>query len=122
MAQDVNFWEAVRRIRAKDERFALELYPFVMEALDATIKQVGERRHVSAQELLDGFCRHARNRFGLLAAEVLKRWGVRSGGDVGVAVYQLVEAGVLSKRDSDRQEDFDSAGDLEEILERDYFE
>ena len=121
MTQNINFWEAIKRIRAKDGRFATELYPFLMEALDFTIRDVGERRHISARELLDGMCRYARDKFGLLAQTVLEKWGVHTPVDIGLAVYQLVEAGVLSKQKSDQLEDFDIDYDLRDVLEKDYF-
>ena len=51
MAQD--FWDTVKRIRESDDRLEADFYPFVMEALDYTLQQIGVRRHVSAGELLD---------------------------------------------------------------------
>ena len=122
MNEEKNFWDAVGRIQAQDDRFRPPVYPFVMETLDYTIRRIGERRHVSAHELLKGFCQYARERFGLLAHEVLTEWGIRSGGDVGDIVYQLVQTGVLAKQDSDRLEDFYVDFDLRVALEGGYFE
>ena len=122
MAREINFWEAIRRIRAKDGRFEPDAYPFVMEALEFTLGRIGERRHVSADELLDGFCLYGRERLGLLAADVLESWGVKGSFDIGLAVFQLVEAGILAKRDSDRLEDFDVDYDLRRALEEKYFD
>jgi uncharacterized repeat protein (TIGR04138 family) len=122
VGRDIDFWDAVRQIRAKDSRFEPETYPFVMECLEYTMRRVGKRRHVSARELLDGFCLHSRERFGLLAGEVLRSWGIQNAFDVGLAVFHLVETGILAKRDSDRLEDFDLDYDLWETLEEKYFE
>jgi uncharacterized repeat protein (TIGR04138 family) len=122
MRQDAKFWEAVKQIREKDSRFKPEAYSFVMESLDHTLRRLGEHRHVSAEELLQGLCDHAKERFGLLAHTVVESWGVTSAGDIGRVVYHLVEAGVLAKQVNDRYEDFDQDYDLKEILEERYFD
>jgi uncharacterized repeat protein (TIGR04138 family) len=122
MGHGIDFWEVVRQIRAKDSRFEPEAYPFVLEALEFTLERLGERRHVSATELLDGMCIYSRERFGLLAGDVLNNWGIRNAFDVGLAVFQLVEARVLAKQESDRLEDFDVDYDLRGTLEDRYFD
>jgi len=122
MAHDVDFWDAVQRIRSRDSRFAPELYSFVMETLDYTMQRVGERRHISAVELLEGMCRYARVKFGLMASTVLDRWGVGAPSDIGTVVYQLVDAGILSRQDNDQLQDFDVSYDFKETLERGYFD
>ncbi|MDH3217586.1 MAG: hypothetical protein OEN01_15140 [Candidatus Krumholzibacteria bacterium] len=121
MGQDIEFWEAVKKIRAKDNRFKPEAYPFVMESLEYTIQRVGERRHVTALELLDGLCLYSKQRFGLLAPDVLENWGIQDAFDVGLAVFHLVEAGVLARQDSDQLEDFQVNYDLWEMLGDEYF-
>jgi uncharacterized repeat protein (TIGR04138 family) len=122
MRRDAKFWQAVEGIREKDSRFKAEAYALVVESLDFTMRRIGERRHVSAVELLRGFCDHAKAKYGLLAYKVIESWGVSSSGDVGRIVYQLIEVGVLSKQDSDRFEDFETDWNLEELLEKRYFE
>jgi uncharacterized repeat protein (TIGR04138 family) len=122
MRQDPKFWDAVSGIREKDSRFKPEAYAFLMDALDHTISVVGEHRHVSADELLRGLCDHANQRYGPLALAVVQNWGIHSPSDVGRLVYQLVDAGVLSKQDSDSYDDFDKGRDLKAILEDEYFD
>jgi len=122
MPQDAKFWEAVKQIRAQDGRFKPDAYAFVMQSLDHTLRGLAEPRHVTAEELLHGLCDNAKERFGLLAHTVLTSWGIKTPGDIGRIVYQLVDAGVLSKQESDRYEDFDQAFDLKEILEEKYFD
>ena len=122
MTQQIDLWEAVRKIRAKDNRFEPETYPFVLEALEYTLDKVGERRHVSALELIDGLGLYSRDRFGLLAADVLENWGIRNAFDVGLAVFQLVEVGILAKLESDHLEDFDLDYDLRQVIEDKYFD
>ena len=116
------FWSLVERIRAVDGRYARDAYAFVMDGLDHTVRALDERRHVSAQELLEGLCAFARDRYGMLAFDVLHAWGIASGADVGEVVFQLVDAGMLSRREEDAREDFDIPLDLKQALEDSYFE
>jgi uncharacterized repeat protein (TIGR04138 family) len=86
------------------------------------VSALDERRHVTACELLEGLCRFARERFGMMAYDVLRSWGIRSGSDIGEIVFQLVEAGILSRRDEDRRDEFDLPLDLKAVLEDSYFD
>jgi len=115
------FWKAVDEILERDPSYHREAYPFVMESLEYTLNSLGVRRHVSARELLDGLCSYARERYGLMASTVLSSWGIETTEDVGRIVFNLVEAGVLSKRDEDREEDFKNVYDLKKVLEENYF-
>ena len=116
------FWTTVERIRASDGRYARDAYAFVMDGLDYTVRSLPARRHVSARELMDGLCRFGRERFGMLAFAVLSRWGLASASDVGEIVFQLVEAGILSRREEDSRADFDFDIDLKQTLEDSYFD
>lgn len=116
------FWQAVERIRSADARYAPEAYAFVMEALDYTVRALGERRHVSAAELVDGLLRAAGERYGMLAFTVLDRWGLRCGADAGAIVFHLIDAGILSRRDEDSQEEFDAIGHFRADLEDRYLQ
>ncbi len=122
MARDANFWQAVEQIREKDPRFKPQAYALVMESLDFTLRSLGERRHVSATELLRGLCDHAKERYGLLAYTVIGSWGIASAKDVGWIVYQLIDAGVLARQESDRFEDFVADWNLKDVLEHEYFD
>jgi uncharacterized repeat protein (TIGR04138 family) len=121
MGQDVKFWEAVKNICRTDDRFKPEAYSFIIESLDFTLRQLKEQRHVTAEELFHGLCDHAKAKYGMLARTVLAAWGIESSSDIGLVVYNLVDAGVLSKQDSDRYEDF-KGYNLEEFLDERYFD
>ena len=122
MGRDPSFWQTIEQIREKDPRFEPQAYALVMESLDFTLKRLGERRHVSAEELLRGLCDHTKARYGLLAYSVVESWGITATSDVGRIVYQLIEAGVLAKQENDRFEQFETDWDLREILERGFFD
>lgn len=98
--------DVLKDLIRKDGRYARDAYIFVSEALRFTVERIGERRHVSGQELLAGIRDLARERFGLLAPTVFERWGVRSTEDFGHIVFGMVEAGLMTKQPSDRLEHF----------------
>lgn len=116
------FWSSVARIREADPRYATEAYGFVMDALEYAIQRMGERRHISAGELLDGLCAFARDHYGVMSFTMLEKWGMSTDVDVGNVVFQLVDEGILSRLDEDSIEDFRGAVDLHAALEAGYFE
>lgn len=115
------FWEVVERIREADGRYGRDAYAFVMDGLDYTVRMKEERRHVTGGELLDGLCAFARGRYGMMAYDVVRSWGIQSGSDIGEIVFQLIDAGILSRREEDSREDFDTPLDLKQALEDSYF-
>lgn len=109
--------EAIRkRVLAKDGRFPLEAYRFLYEALDHTIHRVGERRHVSGRELLDGVRDLAVRQFGPLGRMVFNRWNVRRSEDFGDMVFNLVDAGLMTRQETDSREDFQNGFDFDEAF------
>ena len=114
MAEETtDFPEMLRQIREKDPRFTAEAYAFTFQGLDYTMHEMqGKRQHVTGQELLEGIRRFAAKEFGRLAPMVFKAWGVTQSSHFGDIVYNLIEAGVMSRRDEDRREDFDGGWDL----------
>jgi len=109
--QEVSFEEALDLIRAKDTRYSREAYLFVREALDHTQKHLaknarGRIRHVSGQELLEGIREFALSQFGPMAMFVLGEWGIHACEDFGEIVFNMVDIGLLAKRESDSRADF----------------
>ena len=114
-------------IADKSGRYPAEAFEFVMEALGhsqrmfgkegpAEGEKAGAEHHVSGRELLEGVCDLARREFGLMAPVVFERWGIRATEDFGEIVFTLIDAGVLSKTDSDRREDFRDVFELAPAL------
>ena len=102
-----DFWEKVHAICERDPRYRREAYEFVMRALDHTTSRVvGQRRHVSGQELLAGIVELARQEFGDMAWAVFREWGICSGEDFGAIVFTLVGEGLLGRQPEDSPEDF----------------
>lgn len=115
-----DFDEVVNEIRARDGRYEALAYQYVRDALDDTVARLGERRHVSGPELLEGARRLALERFGPMARTVLNHWGLHDGADIGRIVFQLIEAGVLSKTDEDSLDDFGGVMKFDEAFESEY--
>jgi len=110
----------VERIAAEDGRYAPQVFYFVHQALDYKLRQLGEHRHLSAEELLDGLRGLALERFGLMARTVLEQWGVSRTEDVGEIVYLLIEHGLLFKEDEDSKEDFGGVYDFRDAFDDSY--
>ena len=111
--------ERILVLRRRDRRFARNAYLFLLDALDHTMvrsgkdRMSGEERHISAGELLDGIRDFASDQFGPMAPLVFQRWGLRSSDDFGELVFNLVDAGLLSRRAEDSRLDFTGGFDFE---------
>ena len=117
----------------RDQRYHRDAYFFVFEALRYAQEQLvierpqssdelelEEHRHVTGQQLCESIRRYAIEQYGLMAKCVLNEWGVRSTGDFGEIVFNLIDIGQMKKTDSDRREDFENVFDFGEGL-RDSF-
>jgi uncharacterized repeat protein (TIGR04138 family) len=117
----------------RDPRFAYEAYEFMFHALHYTQKMLdrlppeqerrertpGEKQyHVSGPELLEGIRQFAFEEFGYMARTVFKLWGIHKTGDFGAIVFNLIEAGLMSKTDNDSLADFQDVYDFDEALVR----
>lgn len=134
--QQPNFEEVIETIVARDPRYAGDAYHFIREALDHTqkvsekaakseknparsaAKKGGATRHVTGQELLGGIRDYALRLYGPMARTVFEEWGVRACEDFGEIVFNLLEAGLLSKTQKDSREDFKGGYDFEEAFSR----
>ncbi|MFO0929909.1 MAG: Minf_1886 family protein [Gemmataceae bacterium] len=118
--------ELIRR----DPRYAYEAYEFVFAALTHTQEMLGqaqaragkeeEENHVSGPQLLAGVRDLALREYGLMARTVFRMWGINRTDDFGEIVFNLVEAGLMSKTAEDDRRDFQGVYDLDEALTRDY--
>jgi uncharacterized repeat protein (TIGR04138 family) len=115
-APERNMIDELRKLVRERRRFPLEAYLFLYQALDVAQRIAGEKRHVTGQELCEGFKRLAVEQFGPLALMVLGHWGVRRTEDVGEMVFNLVAHDLMGKTDRDRPEDFDAVYDFEEAF------
>jgi len=120
MMKDPHLLEKVRRLIAKDPRYRPEAYDFVREALDYTGSCLGVRGHVTGEQLLEGVRALAIERYGPMAISVLEHWGVGCTEDVGEIVFNMIDAALLSKTESDSRGDFAGVYDFDTVFLRDY--
>lgn len=112
----------LRTLARSDGRYDVEALHFIGGSLRHAAKlhgrehATGDSRHLSAQELVAGAADLAAERFGLLGDLVLASWGIRSGDDIGIITFVLIEHGVFSKQSHDRIEDFYGSPPLAETV------
>jgi uncharacterized repeat protein (TIGR04138 family) len=127
------FHPGLAEVVRKDPRYAYEAYEFVFHALSHTQKLLDRepppdaersrgdaRYHVSGPELLNGVRDLALREFGLMARTVFQMWGIRRTGDFGEIVFNLIEAGLMSKTERDSRADFQDVYDLDQALVQGY--
>jgi len=89
-----------------DDRYKTGAYEFVLNGLDFYISKIGEKRHVTGQELSMGLLSFANKQFGLMAKSVLNNWGIEATDDFGYIVYNMIKVGLMSKQPGDSLDDF----------------
>jgi len=120
MKDKINFLKVVEEIVAKDPRYKVEAYDFVMGALNYTQSKLDKPRHVSGGELLEGIREYGLECFGLMTRTVFNNWGVRRTEDFGNIVFNMVDAGLLAKTEEDSIEDFKDGYDFKEAFDKGY--
>ncbi len=116
----------IAELLRRDRRYHFDAYVFVFEALrfaqekmhlgagaDADEDEQPER-HVTGQQLCEAMRRYAHEQYGYLAKQVLNHWGVKTTGDFGEIVFNLIKIGQMKKTAEDRREDFDDVFDFDE--------
>ena len=101
-----DLFSRLRSILKNDSRFHEEAYLFVLSGLERVVRALSKPRHISGAEFLKGLKEEALNQFGPMAVTVLEHWGIKSSLDFGTLVFNMVEAGILLKTESDKLEDF----------------
>jgi len=113
--------KVVEEIIKVDPRYKVNAYIFVIVAVERTISALSYVRHISGQELLAGITDYAIDQFGPMSKEVFNYWGIKESTDFGNIVFNLIEAGLLTKRSEDSIDDFKNGSDFKKIFEEEYF-
>ena len=133
--QEVTFEQALEQILAADPRYKRDAYVFVREALDHTqkITNKGNRssvkrssrkqpveHHVTGRELLDGIRQLALSPagFGPMTITVFEDWGITDCRDFGHIVFNMVEARLLKKTETDSLADFEGGYNFEDAFRK----
>jgi uncharacterized repeat protein (TIGR04138 family) len=119
--QKIGFSEAVDRILAEDPRYHRDVYAFVRDALDFTVKQQkkgreGLPKHVTPAQLLDGVRNFALKEFGPMVPSVFGYWNINSCEDLGHIVFNMIRKEILGKNESDTIEQFRAGYDFHEAF------
>jgi uncharacterized repeat protein (TIGR04138 family) len=110
-------------VAEKDKRYKIQAYSFVLSGLEFFLSSLGEKRHVSGQELSKGLLLFALKQFGLMARDVLKNWGITKTDDFGFMVYNMIEIGVMSRQPDDAVEHFFDVVDFDTFFKvQNYFD
>ena len=117
---DMQLEDGIREVLKRDPRFSPNAYFFIFEALEYTLARLNTRRHVSGKELLDGIREYALDTFGFLARTVFYEWGITTTESIGEIVFNLVQANLLMKNDTDSMADFRDGYDFEEAFDRSF--
>jgi uncharacterized repeat protein (TIGR04138 family) len=110
----------LEELAARGRRYPLDAYLFILAALEHMLQRLGERRHLTGQELSEGIRTFALERYGLMARTVLESWNCHTTDDFGNLVYDMIGAGIMSKTPEDRLEDFHAVYDFGAAFERGY--
>lgn len=112
---------------------ALGVYPidaffFLQEGLSFAVQKTHpkapgrsrQNRHVTGQQLCECIRELASDRWGRMAGEVLRSWGITRTVDFGRMVFALVDSGLMFKTDEDSLEDFTDVFDFHTAFETSY--
>lgn len=112
---------------ALEAKYHHDAYRFIYEALHHTQQKLDrasanseEDAHITGQELMRGVRELAIRRYGLLTKNVFAHWGVRSTGDFGRMVFEMIERGEMRKTDRDQLSDFFDVYDFDDAFGHDY--
>ncbi|MBN1521368.1 MAG: hypothetical protein JW928_02445 [Candidatus Aureabacteria bacterium] len=113
-----DFLSTVKKIVIQDRRFQEEAYTFVMEGLYFYTEKhkLKTGQHVTGAQLLDGIREYALLSFGPMTKFTLNSWGIKNTKDVGLIVYNMIDAGLMGKTDSDSVEDFFDVYDFDDVF------
>lgn len=107
---------ALAELRRRDGKYNERAYVFVLAALEFAQTRLPARRHLNGMELAWACRDFAVEQFGMLAATVLRHWGVQTTEDLGQIVFMLIDVGLLARQPNDRIEDFERVYDFAEVF------
>lgn len=110
------FDRAVDEILRKDGTYPRGAYALMPPALEFTVRRIREKegavRHVTGQELANGFRDYMLETYGPFAWDVLEAYHLKKTSDIGALVYHLIKVGAFGKSEKDSIEDFHEVYDF----------
>lgn len=111
------FYEKVNQIISRHPRYKVDAYEFMMQALWFTQEKLKRNGHVSAKELAYGAKEYGLDLYGPMTRAVFEHWGIRTTGDFGEIVFDMIDSGIMSKSDNDTKEDFRGVYDFDQAFD-----
>jgi len=120
---------AIVELLQQDQRYHLEAYQFVRDALayaqkvmkmPATKDDASEAKqdhHLTGQQLCQAIREFALEQYGFMAKTVLNSWGIHTTSDFGEIVYNLIRIKEMRKSKTDHREDFDDQFEFDVAFE-----
>jgi uncharacterized repeat protein (TIGR04138 family) len=119
----IKFRETVEKIVEKNPEYPPDAYEFINLAVSYTSEKLGRyrekdagKRHMSAEELLEGIVEYALREFGPMAEAVMKSWNLDSPGAIGKIVFYMIEGKLLRASENDTISDFELDYDIDRAL------
>src|SRR6185503_8398483 len=109
---------SIEEIARQDRRFPPAAYMLIFEGLECALAKLPARRHVTPRELAEGVRAVELREWGLLARTVLATWNIRTSGEIGDLVFNLIEKKLLVAGAEDSRAQFEDAFDFYEGLDR----
>ncbi len=106
---DLKMKQAYRNLALQYSDYHPNVYRFVSEAVSFAVGRTaadGSRRHVSGAELTDGVLQYATSQYAVFAPLVLEYWNLITDRDLGIIVFRMIDAKLLSASENDKPEDF----------------
>lgn len=118
--------ELLQDLCRRDTRYPFEAYDFVYQALGYVQDEMKKKRkqeasedtskHVTGQQLSEACRDFALEEYGMMAGAVLDSWNIKKTDDIGQLVYNLININLMSKSETDRQEDFNNVYDMKKAF------
>ncbi|MCP4293148.1 MAG: hypothetical protein GY780_15085 [bacterium] len=116
MNKAANLRRTIDKLAEKRGVFRADAYLFALEAIEQAMQSQSTPAHISGEYLLDWIVLLGKERYGPMAPDVFRSWGVHNTLDFGRIVFHLVEARLLRKREEDNLTDFLDKFDFEEAF------
>ena len=76
--------------------------------------------HLTGQELCEAIRLYSLDQYGFMAKTVLNSWGLKTTGDFGEIVYNLIGASLMKKSESDQRTDFDDCYEFDTAFREEF--